>query len=71
MDVVGGPAASAGLGDDEGGDLQVALRAQTEPYEVRKGDAERLQEKWLDTICGWIHENKGWTHPGPARSSPP
>lgn len=44
------------------GDLLVALRAQTEPYEVRKGDAERLQEKWLDTICGWIHENKGWTN---------
>nr|WP_325214329.1 2-hydroxyglutaryl-CoA dehydratase [uncultured Oscillibacter sp.] len=44
------------------GDLLVALRAQTEPYEVRKGDAERLQEKWLDAICGWIHENKGWTN---------
>ena len=44
------------------GDLLAALRAQTEPYEVRKGDAERLQEKWLDTICGWIHENKGWTN---------
>ena len=41
------------------GDLLVALRAQTEPYEVRRGDAARLQEKWLDTICGWIQENKG------------
>ena len=40
----------------------MALRAQTEPYEVRKGDAERLQEKWLDTICGWIHQDKGWTN---------
>ena len=44
------------------GDLLVALRAQTEPYEVRRGDAARLQEKWLDTICGWIHEDKGWSN---------
>ena len=44
------------------GDLLAALRAQTEPYEVRRGDAARLQEKWLDTICGWIHQDKGWTN---------
>ena len=32
------------------GDLLVALKAQTEPYETHKGDAAALQEKWLDTI---------------------
>ena len=43
------------------GDLLVALRAQTEPYETHKGDAQALQEKWLDTICGWVLQDKGWT----------
>jgi predicted nucleotide-binding protein (sugar kinase/HSP70/actin superfamily) len=41
------------------GDLLVALKAQTEPYEVEKGAAKALQEKWLDTICGWIHQGRG------------
>ena len=44
------------------GDLLVALRAQTEPYEVRRDDAARLQATWLDAICGWIHEDKGWSN---------
>jgi predicted nucleotide-binding protein (sugar kinase/HSP70/actin superfamily) len=39
----------------------VALRAQTEPYEVEKGAARACQEKWLDTICGWVLEDRGWT----------
>ena len=43
------------------GDLLVALRAQTEPYELQKGAAEAVQEKWLDTICGWVHEDRGWS----------
>lgn len=41
------------------GDLLVALRAQTEPYEMAQGTAETRQEKWLDTICGWIGDNRG------------
>ncbi len=41
------------------GDLLVALRAQTEPYEMAQGTAEARQEKWLDTICGWIGDNRG------------
>jgi len=41
------------------GDLLVALRAQTEPYEVERGAAKACQEKWLDTICGRIRENRG------------
>ena len=39
----------------------MALKAQTEPYETHKGDAAALQEKWLDTICGWVMEDKGWS----------
>ncbi len=42
------------------GDLLVALRAQTEPYELRKGDAETKQEKWLDILCNWIMEDRGF-----------
>ncbi len=44
------------------GDLLVALRAQTEPYETEKGSAEAVQEKWLDTICGWIRSDRGYSY---------
>ncbi len=43
------------------GDMLVTLRAQTEPYEINKGDAHRMQEKWLDTICAWFLEDRAWT----------
>ena len=43
------------------GDLLVALKAQTEPYEIEKGAAAACQEKWLDTTCGWVREDKGWS----------
>ena len=43
------------------GDLLVALKAQTEPYELEKGAASACQEKWLDTICGWVLQDKGWS----------
>ena len=43
------------------GDLLVALKAQTAPYEVEKGTAQTLQDKWLDTICGWVHQGKGFS----------
>ena len=43
------------------GDLLVALKAQTEPYEVERGAALRCQEKWLTTICGWIKDDRGYT----------
>ena len=42
------------------GDLLVALRAQTEPYETQPGAAAAMQERWLDTICGWVREDRGW-----------
>lgn len=43
------------------GDLLVTLKAQTAPYEVEPGAAAAMQERWLDTICGWILADKGWT----------
>ena len=43
------------------GDLLTALRAQTEPYELRRGDAEALQNRWLDQICGDILRGKGYS----------
>ena len=43
------------------GDLLVALKAQTEPYELEKGAAAACQEKWLETICGWIREDRGYS----------
>lgn len=43
------------------GDLLVALKAQTAPYEVEKGAAQALEEKWLDAICGEIRQGRGFT----------
>ena len=43
------------------GDLLVTLKAQTAPYETRHGGAAALQERWLDTICGWIRQGKGFS----------
>lgn len=41
------------------GDLLTALKAQTAPYEVRRGDAAALQEKWLDKLCDDIRHGRG------------
>ena len=43
------------------GDLLVALKAQTEPYELEKGAAAAMQEKWLETVCSWAREDRGYT----------
>ncbi len=43
------------------GDLLVALKAQTAPYETEPGATARLQARWLDTVCAWVRENRGWT----------
>ena len=43
------------------GDLLVTLRAQTEPYERRRGDAEAMQEKWLSAICDEILHGRGYS----------
>ena len=42
------------------GDLLVSLRAQTAPYELEKGAADALQEKWLTRLCGEIRQGKGY-----------
>ena len=42
------------------GDMLVTLREQTEPYELNRGDAEAMQEKWIETIRGWFLADKGW-----------
>lgn len=52
------------------GDLLVALRAQTEPYERRCGDAEALQNRWLDSICGEILQGKGYSQREMKRAMP-
>ncbi len=43
------------------GDLLVALRAQTEPYELEQGAAEALQTRWLDQICQQVRQDKGYS----------
>lgn len=43
------------------GDLLVALRAQTVPYELHKGDADAMLEKWLTIICGHIRAGRGYS----------
>ena len=42
------------------GDLLVTLRAQTEPYEIKKGEAEAMQEKWIKHLYALLLEDKGW-----------
>ena len=42
------------------GDLLVSLRAQTAPYELEKGAADALQEKWLTRLCEEIRQGKGY-----------
>ena len=44
------------------GDLLGALKAQTAPYELEKGAAAALQERWLDVICEDVRSGKGYSH---------
>ena len=43
------------------GDLLVTLKAQTMPYEVNPGASAALLERWLDTICGWVLDGRGYS----------
>ena len=43
------------------GDLLVALKAQTEPYELHRGDAAAMQETWLEILCRWVREDRGYS----------
>ena len=42
------------------GDLLVTLRAQTQPYEINPGDAEAVQEKWIERLRALLLEDRGW-----------
>ncbi len=44
----------------EYGDALVALRNQTKPYEVNKGDTEAMLQKWLDKLDTDIRNNKNY-----------
>ena len=43
------------------GDLIMALRNQVSPYQVEPGKAQALAQKWVDTICQWFLQDKGFT----------
>ena len=42
------------------GDQLVTLRAQTEPYEINKGETEAMQEKWIGRLRELFLQDKGW-----------
>ena len=44
------------------GDLIMLLKNQIEPYEVNKGDAERLTQKWIDDISSNLSKGKGYSY---------
>ncbi len=44
------------------GDLIMLLKNQVEPYEVNKGDAERLTRKWIDDISANLSKGKGYSY---------
>ncbi len=43
------------------GDLIMLLKNQVEPYEVNKGDAERLTQKWIEDISANLSKGKGYS----------
>ena len=43
------------------GDLLTALRAQTVPYELHRGDADAMMEKWLGDVCEKTRTGRGYT----------
>lgn len=43
------------------GDLIMLLKNQVEPYEVNKGDAQRLTQKWIDDISADFQRGKGYS----------
>ena len=42
------------------GDLIMSLRNQVSPYEVTKGQAKAMATQWVDTICDWFRQDKGF-----------
>ncbi len=43
------------------GDLIMLLKNQVEPYEVNKGETQRLVEKWIADISGLFKQKKGYS----------
>ncbi len=43
------------------GDLIMLLKNQVEPYEVNKGDAEKLTRKWIDDLSAEMQKGKGYS----------
>ena len=43
------------------GDLIMLLKNQIEPYEVNKGDAEKLTQKWIDDLSAEMQKGKGYS----------
>ena len=43
------------------GDLLVALKSQTAPYETEAGAAAACQEKWIEDICTMIRRGRGYS----------
>ena len=43
------------------GDMLLLLKNQTMPYEVNKGDTERVVKKWIDELTGQFRQRKGLT----------
>ncbi len=43
------------------GDLIMLLKNQIEPYEVNKGDAEKLTQKWIDDLSAQMQRGKGYS----------
>ena len=43
------------------GDMLVALRSQTHPYENHKGDADAMTEKWIARIQEWLRSDRNYS----------
>jgi hypothetical protein len=43
------------------GDLIMLLKNQVEPYEVNKGDADKLTQKWIDDLSAEMQKGKGYS----------
>src|SRR5699024_9833684 len=43
------------------GDMLVALRSQTPPYENHKGDADAMTEKWIARIQEWLRSDRNYS----------
>ena len=41
------------------GDMLLLLKNQTLPYEIRKGDTDRVVQKWIDTLAEQFRRRKG------------